>query len=306
VTSLSSWRYVFLINIPIGIAGLLWVHHIIPELKGQPGKMDTPGALAAFISLFFFLLFINRFQRLGFDDSVAIFILVATIAGVSFLWIEKKSSQPMVNLGLFGNLTFSFANISAVLNFMSQYMMVFVTPFYLQRVLQYPTRNVGLIMTSFPLAVMVVAPFSGSLSDRIGTRTLAFFGAALCALSLFLMSQLSASAGSINVMWRLALYGLGTGIFQSPNNSAVMGSSPRPYLGIASGILATGRSLGMVLGIATAGAVLYAFARPSILQKATLEPSEVLLFLSGLKHAYIVGGIATLFAAFTTLASKIV
>ena len=184
---------------------------------------------------------------------------------------------------------------------MSQYVMVFLTPFYLQRVLHYAPNNVGLIMTSFPLAVMVIAPFSGSLSDRMGTRTLASLGAGTCALALFLMSQLPASASSADVVWRLALFGLGTGIFQSPNNSAVMGSAPRPHLGTASGILAAMRNVGMVLGIATGGAVLYAFAPPSVLQKATLESTEAAAFLSGLRYAYIAGAILTGIAAVTSL-----
>jgi EmrB/QacA subfamily drug resistance transporter len=301
ITSLLGWRFVFLINIPIGIAGLLWARHIIPELKGQPGKIDIPGAVTAFISLFSILLFVNRFQSLGVSYESGIMLLVMFLAGVSFLWIERRTSHPMLHLGLFRNTTFSFANVSALLNFMSQYVMVFLTPFYLQRVLHYAPNNVGLIMTSFPLAVMVVAPFSGSLSDRLGTRTLACLGAAICALSLFLMSRLSASASSTDVVWRLTLFGLGTGIFQSPNNSAVMGSVPRPHLGIASGILATMRNVGMVLGIATAGAVLYAFTPPDILQKATLESSEALAFLSGLKYAYITGAILTGIAVLTSL-----
>jgi EmrB/QacA subfamily drug resistance transporter len=304
VTSLSSWRFVFLINIPIGIAGLLWAYHIIPELKGQPGKMDIWGALAAFVSLLSFLFFINGLQSLGFNYAVGIVLSVAMIAAISFLWVESRTAQPMVDLSLFGNMTFSFGNISALLNFMSQYVMVFLTPFYLQRVLHYTPKNLGLIMTSFPLAVMTVAPFSGSLSDRIGTRIPTCLGAAVCAVSLFLMSQLPASASPLAVVWRLALFGLGTGIFQSPNNSAVMGSAPRPHLGIASGILATVRNLGMVLGIATGGAVLYAFAPPSILQKASLKPSEAEVFLSGLKYAYIVGGVSTLIAAVTTLVRR--
>jgi len=301
ITSLLGWRFVFLINIPIGIVGLLWAHHSIPELKGQPGKIDILGALAAFVSLISFLFFVNRFQSLGFSYATGVMLSIVVIAGVSFLWIESKIAQPMVNLNLFGNVTFSFANISALLNFMSQYVMVFLTPFYLQRVLHYTPNNVGLIMTSFPLAVMAVAPFSGTLSDRIGTKAPACFGAAICALSLFLMSQLPASACPGDVVWRLALFGLGTGIFQSPNNSAVMGSAPKPHLGVASGILATVRNLGMVLGIATGGAVLYTFAPPSILQKAPLKPLEALVFLSGLRYAYLAGGILTLVAAVTSL-----
>jgi MFS family permease len=301
VTSLLGWRFVFLINIPIGIAGLLWGWHVIPRLKGQPGKVDIPGAVTAFISLLAILLFANRLQSRGLSYATGMMLLVAIIAGIGFLRIESKVRQPILNLSLFRNLTFSLANASALLNFMSQYVMVFLTPFYLQRVLHYTPTNVGLIMTSFPLAVMVVAPFSGSLSDRMGTRMLACFGAGTCALSLFLMSRLTVSANSADVIWRLALFGLGTGIFQSPNNSAVMGSAPRPHLGIASGILATMRNVGMALGIATGGMVLYAFASSDILQKAALDSSEALAFLSGLKYAYIAGAILTGIAALTSL-----
>jgi EmrB/QacA subfamily drug resistance transporter len=301
VTSLLGWRFVFLINIPIGMAGLLWGRHVIPELKGQPGKIDIPGVATAFISLFSILLFVNSFQSLGLSYVTGAMLGVAVLAGIGFLRIESRVAQPMLNLSLFRNLTFSFANVSALLNFMSQYVMVFLTPFYLQRVLHYAPNHVGLIMTFSPLAVMAVAPFSGSLSDRMGTRTLPLLGAGICALSLFLMSQLPVSASSADVVWRLALFGLGTGIFQSPNNSAVMGSAPRPHLGTASGILATMRNVGMVLGIATGGAVLYAFVPSPILQKATLESAEATAFLSGLRYAYIAGAILSGIATVTSL-----
>jgi len=236
--------------------------------------------------------------------ATAILLLIAVMAGIVFLRIESRITQPLLNLSLFRNITFSFASVSALLNFMSQYVMVFLTPFYLQRVLHYAPNDVGLIMTSSPLAVMVVAPFSGSLSDRMGTRSLACLGAAICSLSLFLMSQLPASASSRDVVWRLILFGIGTGIFQSPNNSAVMGSAPRPHLGVASGILATMRNVGMVLGIATAGAILYALAPSYILQKAALESSEVGVFLSGLKYAYLAGAILTGLASIISLVRK--
>lgn len=301
ITSLSSWHFVFLINIPIGIAAWLWGRHVIPELKGQPGKIDVAGVVTAFISLSSVLFFVNRFQSLGLSYVSGITLLVAVLASIAFLRIENTVNQPILNLSLFRNVTFSFANVSALLNFMSQYVMVFLTPFYLQRVLGYAPNNVGLIMTSFPLAVMVVAPFSGSLSDRMGTRTLACLGAGICALSLFLMSQLPVSASSADVVWRMVLFGIGTGIFQSPNNSAVMGSAPRPHLGAASGILATMRNVGMVLGIAIGGAVLYAFAPSYILQKAALESSEATAFLSGLRYSYMAGGVLTGIAVLTSL-----
>ncbi len=300
ITSLLSWRFVFLINIPIGIAALLWGHRMIPELKGQPGRMDIAGMMTAFISLLSILLFVHRFQNLGFDHISIIILLVALVAGAVFLWIENVVRQPMVNLSLFKNLTFSFASASALLNFMSQYVMVFLTPFYLQRLKGCTPNEVGLIMSAFALGVMAVAPFSGALSDRIGTRPLACLGAAMCALALFFMSRLSVTSSSTEVVWRLVLFGIGTGIFQSPNNSAVMGSAPRPYLGIASGILVTMRNVGMVLGIAAGGAVLYAFAPADILEKAVLTPLETIIFLSALKYAYIAGTIMTAMAVITS------
>jgi EmrB/QacA subfamily drug resistance transporter len=301
ITALVGWRFVFLINLPVGIAGLLWGRRVIPEQKGQPGTIDLPGVATAFISLFSLLLVVNYFQRLGLSYLTGSMILVAVLSGMSFFVLERRVTHPLLNLSLFRNLTFSFANVSALLNFMSQYVLVFLTPFYLQRVLHYAPNTLGLVMTSFPLAVMVIAPFSGSLSDRVGTRPLACLGAATCALALLLMSHVPVSASSGDVMWRLALFGLGTGMFQAPNNSAVMGSAPRVHFGTASGILATMRNVGMVLGIATAGAVLYAFAPVQVLQKAILGSSEAAAFLAGLRYAYLAGAILTGIAAGTSL-----
>ncbi len=301
ITFLLGWRFAFFINVPIGIAGVLWARRVLPELKGRPGRIDAMGAIAAFVSLSSLLLFINRAQRAGLDVSTAPALGLSLLAGAGFLWIERRVKQPMVDLSLFRSATFSCANLSALLNFAAQYVMVFLTPFYLQRILHHSPKQVGLIMTAFPLAVMTVAPLSGSVSDRIGTRAPAFVGATACAAALLLMGRLSATAGAWDVAWRLALFGLGTGVFQSPNNSAVMGSVPRPYLGVASGILATMRCVGMVLGVATGGAVLYALVASGILAQATLEASGVAAFLVGLRYAYLAGGLATAVAAATSL-----
>jgi EmrB/QacA subfamily drug resistance transporter len=301
LTSLLGWRFVFLINVPIGIAGLFWGSRIIPNVRGRRARIDLPGVFLGCLSLLFLLLFINRFHS-SRTGPLTVFLLFALIAAVAaFLKAESSVPEPMLNLGLFRSMTFSLANISALLNFMAQYIMVFLTPFYLQRVLHFEPDRMGLIMTSFPLAVMAVAPFSGALSDRIGTSLLACFGAGLCAVSLFLMGRLPAFAGPADVVWRVAVFGLGTGIFQSPNNSAVMGSVPKQHLGIASGVLATVRTVGMVMGIAAGGAVLSAFVSPIVLQKASLHSSESDAFLKGLEYAYMTGGVLTGIAAVTSL-----
>lgn len=305
LTSLSSWRLAFLINIPIGIVGVLYARQVVPDLKGQPGRMDIAGAVTAFLFLFSFLYFVNQAQRLGVSLITGLVLAIAVVSGTCFFFIEAHSPQPMMNLALFKNRTFSLGILSAILNFMSQYIMVFVTPFYLQRVLHYSPDRIGLLMTCFPLAVMAVAPFSGALSDRIGSKLPATLGASICALAMVAMSFLTTNASPAAIGWRLALFGIGTGIFQSPNNSAVMGTVPRPHLGIASGILATARNTGMALGIAIAGFILYSLVPPSIMAQFTLNKAQAALFLTGLKYSYLTGAILTAFAAlFSALQNK--
>jgi EmrB/QacA subfamily drug resistance transporter len=300
ITSLWSWHFVFFINVPLGIAAIIWTQRIFTETKGEMSRIDVFGAMAAFIFLLSFLLFINRFQNAGMSSATATLLLVAIIAGVAFLEWEKRASQPMLDLNLFRSLTFSMANISSLLNFTSQYITVFLTPFYLQMILHHSAREVGLIMTTFPLAIIVTAPICGTLSDRIGTKILTCIGAATCALALIFMSQLTATNNFLDIIWRLALFGLGTGIFQAPNYSAIMGSAPQARQGIASGIMATMRTVGMVLGVAAGGLVLYAFAPASALQETFPLGSDVTLFLSGLSFAYMLGAGVTGLAVITS------
>lgn len=301
VTSLWGWRFAFLINVPIGILGFIWGFYVVPEFRGQPSKVDILGAVTAFIFLFFILFFVNRFQSVGINKATITMLIIGVLSFIGFILVESRAKQPMLNLTLFKNLTFSFANLSALLNFMSQYVMVFVTPFYLQKVLQFPTNRVGLVMACFPLATMTVAPFSGYLSDKIGTKVLAALGTGICALALFLMGGLKVSSTAADAIWRLVLFGIGTGIFQSPNNSAVMGSSPKSYLGVASGILGIMRNVGMSLGIATGGMVLYSVVSASIMKNPALYGADALSFLTGLSRAYIVGGILAGTAVITSL-----
>ncbi|MGB9791095.1 MAG: MFS transporter [Thermacetogeniaceae bacterium] len=304
ITSLLGWRYAFLINIPIGLFGLYWACRIIPDLKGEPGRVDVMGAVTAFGFLFAFLMFVNIAQRYGCNRLAAVALAISLLFLAAFLGLERKLPQPMLNLYLFKNINFSFACLSALFNFMAQYVLVFVTPFYLQRVLGFDSGKVGLIMTAFPLAVMAVAPFSGSLSDRIGTTLLPVVGASTSALAVVMMSTLSSAAPPSAVIWRLVVFGAGTGIFQSPNTSAAMGTVPRPYLGIASGVLATVRNVGMVLGIATAGAALYAFTPHQMLQSPVLGSGEALEFLHGLQRTYLVGALLCALAALSSLVRR--
>jgi len=299
-----SWRYVFFVNVPIGITAVFWGYRIIPQSVRKAGqRLDIWGATTAFVFLTSLLLYANRGDGWGWTAPASIVLLAtALVSGVTFIWIEKRAAQPMLNLSLFANRVFAFANLSALLNFVATYAVVFLTPFYLSIVLGYDVLRIGLVMAASPVATLVVAPLSGAISDRIGTRPLAFCGMCLSATGLILLSRLQTGSDAFDVAWRLAIAGAGAGLFGSPNNSAVMGSVPVVHLGIASGILAAMRNVGMVLGIAVAGAVLYSCAPVThSMQPGAFGEAEVQEFLCGLRWAYITGASIAGAAAVTSL-----
>ncbi|MDI6632567.1 MAG: MFS transporter, partial [Thermoanaerobacteraceae bacterium] len=215
-----------------------------------------PGAITVFFALGSLLLALSHGEEWGWGSQASLGLLTFAVVFFSlFIWRELTCAMPMMELRFFKNRLFSAAVASAVINFVVQYMVVFLLPFYFKEVLRLDAARAGMLLSSFPLVILVVSPLSGTLSDRIGSRGLSSFGMAVSALSLVLLSRLSAQSGVLEIVLPLMLLGLGNGIFQSPNSSALMGSVPRTHLGIAGGILATARNGGMVMGVALAGAV---------------------------------------------------
>jgi MFS family permease len=142
-----------------------------------------------------------------------------------------------------------------MLNYIALYSVLFLMPFYLIQGRGLNAAQAGLLLTAQPLIMAIAAPISGTLSDRIGARVLSTTGMAIMACGLFLLSRLDATSQQTQIVLALAITGLGTGMFVSPNNSALMGSAPRHRQGIAAGILASARNVGMVLGVGLAGAI---------------------------------------------------
>jgi MFS family permease len=173
-----------------------------------------------------------------------------------FVVVERRISNPMLDLSLFTrSRAFSGAVSSAVLNYFCVYSILFLMPFYLIQGLKLSTAQTGLILTAQPIIMAVIAPISGTLSDRIGTRRLAMIGMFFLAVGLYLLSRLGEFSPLFEVALAMGVAGLGTGTFISPNTSALMGSAPRHRQGIAAGILATARNTGMALGVGFSGAI---------------------------------------------------
>jgi MFS family permease len=161
----------------------------------------------------------------------------------------------MIDLTIFKNLLISTNLVTGLITFIAASGTLILMPFYLQNTLGYSTQQAGLMMAVVPVCIGLVAPAAGALSDRVGTRPITALGLGMLLLGYILISRLSAETTTWGYILRFIPVGLGAGIFQSPNNSAIMGSAPRERLGIVSGLLAITRTLGQTTGIATLGAI---------------------------------------------------
>ena len=194
-------------------------------------------------------------QELGFGESrvLALFGVWLLLLAL-FVAIEWRSSQPMVDLRLFKSSLLSVNLVTGFITFVSIAGTIILMPFYLENVLGYEPSQVGFLLAIVPVGMGVIAPISGSLSDRFGSRPITVAGLGILVTGYVAMSTLSAETSVAGYILRLLPVGLGMGIFQSPNNSAIMGSAPRERLGVVSGLLSITRTLGQTTGIAVLGA----------------------------------------------------
>jgi len=258
LTDLVSWRAVFFINIPVGIFALILAWLFIPSDKQRKLRepFDFPGAILFLAGLVALLLALNQGYAWGWYSPtiIGLFIFAGVFLAI-FVFIEYKSPNPLLDLRLFSNRVFSASAISAVLNYIAVFSILLLMPFYLLQGREFSPSQAGLILTIQPIVMAIIAPISGSISDRIGTRIPTVLGMTLLAVGIILMSKLGPITPIYQVGIALAIVGLGTGTFISPNNSAIMGAAPIKRQGIAAGLLATARSTGMVLGVGLAGAI---------------------------------------------------
>ncbi len=252
-----GWRSIFFVNVPVAIIGLVMVNRFVPRGERRPGqRFDVIGAALLTICLIALMTVLTFGQNWGWGDgrTVGLFIM-SVIFLAAFIMAELHVAQPMVDLTLFRNSQFTVSLILAVLVFIATSSRIII-PFYLEDALEVSALGTGLILAVWPLALALVAPAAGWLSDRIGSMRISTLGLVVSAAGYWLLGAFTDLTTAPAIFALLSIpTGLGIGLFQSPNNSAVMGSVPHERLGLASGFLALTRNLGQLIGIALVGAL---------------------------------------------------
>lgn len=266
ITAALNWRWIFYINVPLGLIGIIAALRLLSEpMQWRTGehRFDPFGALLLSAGLSCLMLALSFGQEMGWHSAfIRGFFAGAVILLVALIIHEKRVRHPIVDLAIFDNRLFSAAIISSFLAFLALFAVMFLMPFYLEELLDLPPDRAGLIMTAVPLTISLVAPVSGWLSDRFGSQVLSSLGLAFSSAGLWFLGNLTPQASTLDIVWPLIVAGFGQGLFQAPNNNAIMSSVPHYRLGIASGFLATVRVLGQASSVALAGAIFTSLGGP--------------------------------------------
>lgn len=255
IISLANWNWIFLVNIPVGLVALGMVIKFIPDLEpiNHDQRFDYWGALLMLVTLGSFALGLTLAQQTGFGEiQVQGLLITAGIGLIVFILIETHADQPMIDLSLFKNVLF---DMNLIMAFLVAIVMagLFIIPFYLELVQGYAPTLVGALMIVQPIAMGLIAPLAGGLSDRFGSRLISVVGLISVSLGALAISTLREGQTPFDFAIRVIPIGVGMGLFVSPNNSAIMGAVSKERLGITSGLSALARTLGQTTGVPLIG-----------------------------------------------------
>jgi len=307
IAGVPSWRWVFLVTVPLALTGYLLSQAYLKESVGQPGQpIDaTGGALAAVgVAASLFGLTAASFEGWSPPYLALLAIGVALIAAF-VAWEARLGPLALLDVGLFRSVQFSMGNLAALLNYAGYFFVPFFLSYYMIVVLGMRPIEASLALLSLSLAMVVLSPISGGLSDRVGARPLATAGMLLIALGLLLLIPLGLRATLADVTWRALIIGVGMGLFSSPNSASVMGAAPRERLAVASATLNLMRFYGQSLSLALASSLAAVYIpRPVLVSVFTGLPvsaaATALDFIRGVRLVYevmvvlvIVGAVAS-------------
>jgi EmrB/QacA subfamily drug resistance transporter len=252
-----GWPFIFLLNVPVGIAAVALGARILPAgMPGTGGRFDLRGAALLMIGLIFLVVGLNRIQTLAITSPAVIALIVAGLTMLlGFAWWQTRTRWPTIEPGMFRVPDFTAATLAGYLTFAGAATQILLLPFYLQRVLDLPVQQVGLLMVTVPALMGLLGTPSGILADRTSSRTVGALGIGLVAIGLALLTTLSSDTSPWAVVPRLAVIGVGMAMFNSGNASMLMGSAASEHRNQASAVLALARNMAQATGQALWGTI---------------------------------------------------
>lgn len=286
-----SWGYIFWINVPVGIVTMILGAVILPKditLTQQP--LDKVGAIlfALLVTAFFTGVFVG--QEIGFGQPLILgLFVIAAVTLIIFMRVESHKADPLLALQLFKNTQFSISILCVLLVFIANFFFNVIAPFYLENVRGLTANMAGYALMVFPIVQVIVSPAAGALSDKIGPELLTFVGLVMISISQIGYVLVGAATPLWFFLFFVGLVGFGNGVFMAPNNAIVMSSVDVTDLGIAGGISALARELGMIAGISIATTVLYsAMSHAAGYKVVSYLPAHPEIFIAGMRVAFVV------------------
>ncbi len=258
--SVSSWEWLFAINVPLGLIGLVLIVRAIPDERiAARGRFDSAGAVLSAVAMGALIMAAEACTKRGAALDALTWGATAVAAGIGFVWRQRRADDPLLPLAIFASSRFSMAALTSLISFVGQGMAFIALPFLFQSNYGYSALHAALLFTPWPLGIILAAPQAGKLSDRYPPIALSSAGLAMFTLGLALLAMLPAHAATWDICWRGFVCGIGFGFFQSPNNREMLSNTAREHSANASGVLAIMRTFGQCFGAALMGIILAVF-----------------------------------------------
>ena len=257
ITETLGWRWIFFVNVPLGLIGLLVARRVFRFGGGaRARRIDLPGAAAFGFGLGSLTLGLSFGSQWGWTSPALLLTLVFAGAALgAAVFVERRHRDPLVDLRQLVSPRLGLPLASFLFSILALFAVSFLLPFYLEELRGLTPLAAGLLLTPYSLALAVASPISGRLADQGHARWFGPIGLGLAAAGLALLAQIGIATPLTEIALWLAVSGIGQGLFLAPNTSAVMSAVPVEQSGTASGLIATTRVVGQALSVAIAGAV---------------------------------------------------
>jgi EmrB/QacA subfamily drug resistance transporter len=301
ITQYVDWSWIFFINVPVGVLGMVVARLVIDESRdtSHEQRLDLPGLVTSAVGLFGLTYGLIEANNYGWTSTRILVCFAIAVVGLgAFILLELRQRIPMLDLSLFKNGTFAGANVTMMLVALAMFGVFFYVSLYLQNILGYSPTKAGASFLPMTILIILIAPFAGRYSDKIGSRWLVGLGMLLVAGSLLIFSRLGLHSTWWDLFPGLIVGGVGMALTMTPVTAAAMGSVEVDKAGVGSAVLNSMRQVGGSLGIAIMGAIVAAS-----LTVSPTSPRAPEQFVTGFEHALEVAAAIALAAALIAIAT---